>query len=113
MRNYIVLFSLVGNGLLFSQPGTLPGQPPVENRTASSYACGAPVDIQAAISRAGRSGIESLVANHPGDFWVQRAYTDAMGTAGGMTPQQVAEAQRRAREWQPALERNPDVQNRK
>jgi TPR repeat protein len=33
--------------------------------------------------------------------------------AAGMPPQQVAEAQRRAREWQPAFERNPDVQNRK
>ena len=85
MRNYIVLFFLVGDGLLFSQPGTLLVQRPVENRAANSYACEAPVDLQAAISRAGRSGIESLVTNrYPADFWVQRAYIDAMGTAGGM-----------------------------
>ena len=84
MRNYIVLFFLVGNGLLFSQPGTLPVVPQTESQAASSYACSAPEDIQAAIGRAGRGGIESLVAKYPADFWVQRAYIDAMATAGGM-----------------------------
>ena len=84
MRNYVVLFFLVGNGLLFSQSGTLPVVRQTESQAASSYACEAPVDIQAAISRAGRGEIESVGANYPSDFWVQRAYIDAMGTAGGM-----------------------------
>ncbi len=47
-----------------------------------------------------------------GDF--QKIYADEREKlAARMPPQQVAEAQRRAREWKPALERNPDVQNRK
>lgn len=47
-----------------------------------------------------------------GDY--QKIYADEREKlAAGMPPQQVAEAQRRAREWQPAFERNPDVQNRK
>ena len=84
MRNYIVLFFLVGNGILFSQPGALPVARQTESPAASSYACSAPNDIQVVITQAGRGGIESLAANHPADFWVQRAYIDAMGTAGGM-----------------------------
>ena len=82
MRNYIVLFFLVGNGLLFSQPGALPVVPQTESQAASSYACEAPEDIQAAI-RAGRGGIESLAAKYPGDFWVQRAHIDSMRGASG------------------------------
>jgi TPR repeat protein len=44
----------------------------------------------------------------------QKIYADEREKlAAKMPPQQVAEAQRRAREWKPALERNPEVQNRK
>jgi thiol-disulfide isomerase/thioredoxin len=83
MRNYAVLFFLVGNGLLFSQQGALPVVRPVEDRAASSYACEAPEDIRVAITQAGRGGIESLVTKYPGDFWVQRAYIDSMRGASG------------------------------
>jgi thiol-disulfide isomerase/thioredoxin len=83
MRNYVVLYFLVGNSLLFCQPGAPPVARETESQAAASYACKAPDDIETAITQAGRGGIKSLAARYPTDFWVQRALIDAVGTAGG------------------------------
>ncbi len=68
----LLLSILAGQALLGAQPGGI------------SYACEAPAEIQAAIDRASRPGIEALLTKFPGDFWVQRSYILAMGAEPAM-----------------------------
>jgi thiol-disulfide isomerase/thioredoxin len=84
----LLLSILAGQSLLGAQP------------VGISYACEAPAEIQAAINRASRGGIEALLTKFPGDFWVQRSYILAMGAepampmqyTGGMPGSRVDEA---------------------
>jgi thiol-disulfide isomerase/thioredoxin len=75
MYRYLLVFVLVGLVPLGAQSAT------------QSYSCGAPAQIQDAITQAGPGGIESLLAKYPNDFWVQRAFIDSMAGGGGMVIQ--------------------------
>jgi hypothetical protein len=72
MYRYLLVFVLTGLVPLGAQSA------------AKSYSCEAPDQIRDAIAQSGPGGIESLLAKHPGDFWIQRAFIDSRAGGGGM-----------------------------
>ncbi len=65
MYRYPVLFSLIGCVAVCAQA------------VDQSYLCEAPDPIKAAITQVRPGGMEILLAEHPDDFWVRRAYIDS------------------------------------
>jgi hypothetical protein len=72
MYRYLLAFVLAGLVPLGAQSA------------AKSNLCEAPNQIRDAITRAGLEGIESLLAKHPDDFWVRRAFIDSRTGRGGI-----------------------------